>query len=254
MLTSASSALFIPMQTDHEIAVSALAFPAALKFVRRGFSNRILMAPWGELLMNFFPLPGVPPRWENTTAKEQVRIRKEVAMSVTDEVLKANEAYARNFNLGHLSLPPARKLAVVACMDARLIVSQILGLKAGDAHIIRNAGGIVTEDALRSLIISHQLLGTQEFIIINHTDCGMLTFKDGDLRSTLQKQSGTAAVAPAAFHAFSNLEENVHQQIQKVRSHPWVPKHVSVRGFVYDVKTGRLQEVAEAHAASSWSA
>ena len=172
-------------------------------------------------------------------------------MSVTDEVLKANQAYAQNFNLGNLPLPPARKLAVVACMDARLIVSQILGLKAGDAHIIRNAGGIVTEDALRSLIISHELLGTQEFIIINHTDCGMLTFKDEDLRSKLQKQTGTAAVSPVAFHAFSNLEENVRQQIQKVKSHPWVPKQISVRGFVYDVKTGKLKEVAEAHPISA---
>jgi len=172
-------------------------------------------------------------------------------MRVTDEVLKANEAYAQSFNLGNLSLPPARKLAVVTCMDARLIVSQILGLKAGDAHIIRNAGGIVTEDALRSLIISHELLGTQEFIIINHTDCGMLTFKDEDLRSKLQKQTGTAAVAPVAFHAFSNLEENLRQQIQKVKSHPWVPKQISVRGFVYDVKTGRLKEVAEAHPTSA---
>jgi carbonic anhydrase len=172
-------------------------------------------------------------------------------MSTTDEVLKANETYAANFRQGDLPLPPARKLAVVACMDARLIVSQILGLKAGDAHIIRNAGGIVTEDALRSLIISHQLLGTQEFVIINHTDCGMLTFKDEELRAKLQKQAGTATVAPVAFHAFSNLEENVRQQIQKVRSHPWVPKQVSVRGFIYDVKTGRLKEVVEARAATS---
>ena len=172
-------------------------------------------------------------------------------MSVTDEVLKANEEYARNFALGHLPLPPARKLAVVACMDARLIVSQILGLKAGDAHIIRNAGGIVTEDALRSLIISHHLLGTQEVIIINHTDCGMLTFKDEDLRARLQQQTGTAAVSPASFQAFTNLERNVQEQIQKLKSHPWVPKQISVRGFVYDVKTGKLKEVREAHAASS---
>jgi carbonic anhydrase len=176
-------------------------------------------------------------------------------MSTTDEVLKANETYAQNFTGGHLPLPPARKLAVIACMDARLIVSQILGLKAGDAHIIRNAGGVVTEDALRSLIISHQLLGTREFLIINHTDCGMLTFKDEELLSKLEKQAGTAVVSPAAFHAFTNLEENVRRQIQKVRSHPWIPKNVSVRGFVYDVKTGRLKEVAEAHAAaSSWTA
>ncbi len=175
-------------------------------------------------------------------------------MSVTDEVLKANETYAQNFPHGNLPMPPARKLAVVACMDARLIVSQILGLKAGDAHVIRNAGGIVTEDALRSLIISHELLGTQEFIIINHTDCGMLTFKDGELRARLQQQTGTAAVAPVAFHAFTNLEENVRQQIQKVKSHPWVPKQISVRGFVYDLKTGRLKEVAQAQAASPRSA
>jgi len=172
-------------------------------------------------------------------------------MSVTDEVLKANETYAQNFTHGHLPLPPGRKLAVVACMDARLIVSQILGLKAGDAHIVRNAGGIVTEDALRSLIISHELLGTQEFIIINHTDCGMLTFKDEDLRARLQPQTGTAAVSPASFQAFTNLERNVQEQIQKLKSHPWVPKQISVRGFVYDVKTGKLKEVREAHAASS---
>lgn len=175
-------------------------------------------------------------------------------MSVTDEVLKANETYAQNFTVGNLPLPPARKLAVVACMDARLIVSQILGLKAGDAHIIRNAGGIVTEDVLRSLIISHQLLGTQEFIIINHTDCGMLTFKDEELRARLQQQTGTAVVSPTAFHTFTNPEENVSQQIQKVRSHPWIRKHVSVRGFIYDVKTGRLKEVAQAQAASPRSA
>lgn len=165
-------------------------------------------------------------------------------MNVTDEVLAANESYAKSFTLGDLSLPPARKLAVVACMDARLIVSQILGLKAGDAHIIRNAGGIVTEDALRSLVISHHLLGTQEFIIINHTDCGMLTFKDEDLRRRLENETGTATVAPFAFHAFGNLEENVRRQIQKVRTHPWIPKHISVRGFIYDVKTGRLKEVS----------
>ncbi len=159
-------------------------------------------------------------------------------MNATDEVLKANETYAQNFTLGDLPLPPARKLAVVACMDARLIVSQILGLKAGDAHIIRNAGGIVTEDALRSLIISHHLLGTQEFTIINHTGCGMLTFKDEELRAKLQQQTGTAAVAPVAFHAFSNLEENVRQQIQKVKSHPWVPKHISVRGLFTTLRQG----------------
>jgi len=164
-------------------------------------------------------------------------------MGTTDETLKANEAYASSFNLGHLPMPPGRKLAIVACMDARMTIEPMLGLKTGDAHIIRNAGGIVTEDALRSLLISHYLLGTQEFMIINHTDCGMLTFRDEELGARLEKQTGTAAVAPARFHAFPNVEENVRKQIQKLQSHPWIPKHVPIRGFVYDVKSGRLNEV-----------
>lgn len=165
-------------------------------------------------------------------------------MSIIDDVLHANDAYAQHFTLGHLARPPARHLAVVACMDARLMVEQLLGLHPGEAHIIHNAGGIITEDALRSLLISHHLLGTQEVMIINHTDCGMLTFKDEDVRAKLQQLSGTAAVAPVHFYAFSNLEANVREQIQKVTSHPWMPKHLPVRGFIYDVRTGRLQEVA----------
>jgi carbonic anhydrase len=166
-------------------------------------------------------------------------------MSVTDEVLKANEEYARSFRSGNLAMPPARKLAILACMDARLTVEQMLGLKTGEAHIIRNAGGIATEDALRSLIISHHLLGTEEFIVINHTDCGMLTFKNEQLRRQLEEKTGTATVAPAHFHAFDNLEDNVRQQVQRVKSHPWIPKQIPVRGFVYDVKSGRLIEVSE---------
>ena len=165
-------------------------------------------------------------------------------MGAIDDGLKANEAYAKDFAQGNLPMPPARKLAVVACMDARLVLSRILATKAGDIHMIRNAGGIVTEDALRSLIISHYLLGTQEFMIINHTDCGMLTFKDEDLLARLQKETGTAAFAPNHFYAFSDIEENVHRQMEKVKSHPWIPKTVPVRGFVYDVKTGRLREVS----------
>jgi len=164
-------------------------------------------------------------------------------MGVID-VLAANETYARDFKLGHLPMPPALKLAVLACMDARLSVEQMLGLKTGDAHIVRNAGGIVTEDALRSLLISHYLLGTQEFLIINHADCGMLTFKDEELRAKLQAQTGTATVVPVHFHAFTDVEENVRQQIQQLRSHPWNPKQIPVRGFVYNEKTGRLKEVA----------
>jgi carbonic anhydrase len=170
-------------------------------------------------------------------------------MSVIDEVLAANETYTRSFQLGHLAMPPARKLAILACMDARLTVEQMLGLKTGDAHIVRNAGGIVTEDALRSLLISHYLLGTQEFLIINNPDCWMLTFKDEELRTKLQGQTGTAAVAPGQFYAFSDIEENVQQQIQKLNSHPWIPKHIAIRGFVYNEKTGRLKEVSYKRAA-----
>lgn len=165
-------------------------------------------------------------------------------MSVTDEVLKANESYAQNFNLGDLPMPPGRKLAVVACMDARVTVEDILGLKTGNAHIIRNAGGIITEDALRSLIISHHLLGTQEFILIHHTDCGMLTFKDTELETKLQAETGAASVAPDRFYAFSDLEADVRQQVQKVKSHPWIPDHIPIRGFIFDVKTGQLHEVS----------
>ena len=165
-------------------------------------------------------------------------------MSATDDILNA-EAYARNFKLGHLSMPPSRKLAILACMDARLTVEPFCGLKTGEAHIIRNAGGIATEDALRSLIISHHLLGTQEFIVINHTDCGMLTFKDEALRKHLEEKMGARPDELTHFHAFDDLEENVRAQVERIKSHPWVPQHIPVRGFIYDVKTGRLHEVIE---------
>jgi carbonic anhydrase len=127
-------------------------------------------------------------------------------------------------------------------MDAR-IPMEALGLKPGDAHIIRNAGGLVTEDALRSLIISHHLLGTQEFMIINHTECGMMTFHEEDLRHRLEAQFGTDCISPAHFLCFTDLERTVQRQMQKVRSHPWIPPEVVVRGFVYDVRTGLLREV-----------
>ena len=172
-------------------------------------------------------------------------------MGVTEEVLLANEQYASKFNLGSLAMPPARKLAVLVCMDARLTVEQFLGLKTGDAHIIRNAGGIASEDAVRSLIISHHLLGTQEFIVINHTDCGMLTFEDAELLRKLEDQTGIPAVAPVHFHAFKDVRANVSRQVARIRNHPYVPRHIPVRGFVYDVKTGRLHEVAEQPARKS---
>jgi carbonic anhydrase len=168
-------------------------------------------------------------------------------MSMIDEVLKANEDYSLNFSPAPAP-EPGRKLAVLACMDARLVVSRILGLKEGDAHIIRNAGGIVDSDALRSLIISHYMLGTQEFMLIHHTDCGMLRFKDGDLSVRLQKETGAVAVSPERFYAFTDLDENVREQIAKLRSHPWIPRSIPIRGFVFDVKTGRLREVSMARA------
>jgi carbonic anhydrase len=164
-------------------------------------------------------------------------------MSVIDEAVKAGETFARSFSLGALPMPPARKLVVVACMDARLTVEKVLGLNTGDAHVIRNAGGIFTEDALRSVLISHYLLGTKELMFIHHTDCGMLTFKDEDLAAKLRQRCGTATVAPAAFHAFASVEDDLARQMEKARAHPWIPKDMLIRGFVYDVKTGKLSEV-----------
>jgi len=167
-------------------------------------------------------------------------------MNIVDSVVSANENYSRDFRLGSLATPPSRRLAILACMDARMTIEPMLGLKTGEAHIIRNAGGLATEDAIRSLIISHHLLGTTEFMIINHTDCGMLTFKDDGLRERLKKKFGQTAPTPRHFLAFQDLDENVRQQVEKVKSHPWIPKDIPVRGFVYDVKTGRLREVVPA--------
>jgi carbonic anhydrase len=164
-------------------------------------------------------------------------------MAATDEALKANESYSKDFKTGNLPMPPAKKLAVVACMDARLTIEPMLGLKTGEAHIIRNAGGIVTEDVLRSLIISEQLLGTGEIIIINHTDCGMLTFKDEELEQSMKRKTGRTPIAPTRFFAFKDVQENVREQIEKLRLHPWIPQSISVRGYVFDVKTGKLEEV-----------
>ena len=163
-------------------------------------------------------------------------------MSVIDEVLQANEIYSRTHELRKLTLRPERKLAVLTCMDTRLSI-RTLGLKTGDAHIIRNAGGIVTEDSLRSLVVSHYLLGTEEIMVINHTDCGLMLTTEQELRTRIQNRSGTAAVSPAFFYAFQNIDENVRHQLEKLRTHPWIPKEVAVRGFVYDVSTGKLREI-----------
>lgn len=155
------------------------------------------------------------------------------------EVLHANERYAEVFDRSELAIPPAKHLAVLSCMDARLTVPDFLGLRTGDAHIIRNAGGIATEDAIRSLIISTKLLGTKEFVAVNHTDCGMLTFKDRELQDRLTKETGVNATK-VNFHAFSDLQENVRAQVARVRSSPFIPKDIPVTGFVYDVRTGKL--------------
>ena len=163
-------------------------------------------------------------------------------MSVTDELLKNNEAYAKSFDKGQLGLPPGKKLAVIACMDARLQVSKVLGLKEGDAHVFRNAGGVVTEDAIRSLAISQRLLGTEEVILIHHTDCGMLTFKDDQVKAQIEKDTG---IRPAfALEAFANPEDDVRQSVARIKASPFVPRKDKIRGFVYDVKSGRLNEVA----------
>jgi carbonic anhydrase len=164
-------------------------------------------------------------------------------LSVADELLKANEQFVKSFDLGDLAVRPKRHVAVLACMDSRILFERCLGLHPGDAHMIRNAGGIATDDAIRSLIVSHHLLDTQEFIIINHTDCGLLKVQEYELRARLAEKMGVVASEPAHFYAFDDLEANVRQQIARVRSHPWIPKHIPVRGFVYDVKTGKLSEV-----------
>jgi len=161
-------------------------------------------------------------------------------MSSTDDVLGNAEQYASSFDKGDLPLPPAKKLAVVACMDARLIPTKVLGLEEGDAHVIRNAGGVVTDDAIRSLSISQRLLGTEEIVLIHHTDCGMLTFTDDEFRRSVQDDTG---VKPSwAAEAFPDLDEDVRQSIARIKASPFIPRK-NVRGFVYDVETGGLREV-----------
>jgi carbonic anhydrase len=162
-------------------------------------------------------------------------------MSVTDELLKNNEAYSAAFDKGDLPLPPGQKVAVVACMDARLNPYGILGLEEGDAHVIRNAGGVVTDDEIRSLAISQRLLGTEEIILIHHTECGMLTFTDDEFKRSIQDDVG---IKPEwAAEAFSDLDEDVRQSIARIKASPFIPRKESVRGFVYDVTSGKLREV-----------
>jgi len=169
-------------------------------------------------------------------------VRLKEKMSTIDEVVLANEHYAQTHKSHRLSPRPTRHLAVVTCMDTRL-TKATLGLADGDAHIIRNAGGIVTDDALRSLLISHYLLGTSEFMVINHTDCGLMRSSEEELRTMIERHAGTASVSPERFYAFKKPEENVRKQLEKLKSHPCVRKEIVVRGFVFDVDSGRLKEV-----------
>jgi carbonic anhydrase len=166
-------------------------------------------------------------------------------MPVLDELLDANKRFAAGFAKGDLAMPPARQVAVLACMDARLHPEKFLGLEVGDAHVIRNAGGRASEDAIRSLIISSRLLSTREFVVIHHTDCGMLTFTNEELQTKLQNDTGADA-SGIDFLPFADLEESVREDVGRIRGSPFISKDIPVSGFIYDVRTGLLQEVAKA--------
>lgn len=161
-------------------------------------------------------------------------------MSVTDEYLRNNEEYAKTFK-GPLPLPPSKHVAIVACMDARLDVYRALGINEGEAHVIRNAGGVITDDEIRSLAISQRLLGTREIILIHHTDCGMLTFTDDDFKKQIEEEIGIRP--PWAPESFSDPAEDVRQSLRRIEASPFATLHESLRGFVFDVATGRLTEV-----------
>jgi carbonic anhydrase len=162
-------------------------------------------------------------------------------MSSTDELLQNAASYEESFDKGDLPLPPAKKVAVVACMDARIVPSKVLGIQEGDAHVIRNAGGVVTDEEIRSLAISQHLLGTDEIILLHHTDCGMLTFSDEDFANQMEEATGQRPEWSA--HAFADLDDDVRDSIRRIKDSPFIPNTDSVRGFVYDVETGGLREV-----------
>jgi len=162
-------------------------------------------------------------------------------MSVIDEFLANNEVYAGTFTKGALPMPPAKQVAIVACMDARLETGALLRLVEGDAHVIRNAGGVVTDDVIRSLTISQRLLGTREIMLIHHTDCGMLTFTDADLKQQILDETGIKP--PFAMEAFANVDADIRQSIARIKRSPYIPLKEQVRGFVYEVESGQLREV-----------
>ncbi len=163
-------------------------------------------------------------------------------MTATEQFVDNNRDYAAGFTKGDLAMPPASKVAVLACMDARLDPARLLGLEEGDAHVIRNAGGVATEDAIRSLVISQRLLGTEEIILIHHTDCGMVTFTDGAVKDAIEQDTG---IRPSfALEAFPDAEADVRQTINRIKASPFIPNKDNIRGFVYEVETGKLREVS----------
>jgi carbonic anhydrase len=164
-------------------------------------------------------------------------------MSVIDEALSANATIASGYDASRVK-PPAPKIAIVTCADPRLSnIEQLLGLAADDVDMIRNFGTVIDDDAVRSLVLSTRVVGSREIMIINHTDCGMLRFTDSEMEERLRQETGQAAIAPARFYSFTDAEENTKEQIQKARSHPWISPDVPIRGFVFDIGTGRLSEV-----------
>jgi carbonic anhydrase len=163
-------------------------------------------------------------------------------MSQIQDIFNSNEKYANGYRHSHLKSTPSKKVAVLACMDARMVIEDILGLGIGEANIIRNAGGIATEDAIRSLIVSHELLGTEEFFVINHTDCGMQKFSDEHIHNNI-KQKHQKDASKVQFYTFTNLEENVNNQVEKIKTNPFIPEYIHVYGCIYDTHTGRLKRI-----------
>jgi carbonic anhydrase len=162
---------------------------------------------------------------------------------IFDELMEHNKGYAQRFDLGHLQTPPVKKLAILTCMDSRMDLEQLLGLRVGDAHMIRNAGGIATDDAIRSLILSTHLLGTRAIAVIQHTQCGLMSITDEEFRWRLSTETGRDA-SHLEFHAFRDIDQNIAEQVLRIRRHPFLPKQIQVRGYAYDVATGALREIA----------
>lgn len=202
---------------------------------------------WGWWLLAAGVLTAFVLRWCSATTRElpeKTSPRTRTASGSIDEAIQAAGRFARTFRLAHLQAPPRHRLAVVACMDCRLPVEELLGLKPGEAHILRNAGAIVTEDVVRSLLVSHHLMGVREVLILQHTDCGLTQCREEELLQHLERTTGQPAPLPVHFHAFRDLEGNVRTQVRRLRAHPWLARGVSVRGFVYDVRSGGVTEVA----------